>query len=109
MREMHAHVGLVWAFVFRESNVAIDAEQRSANRLGIGHQPWADFAKPQTQVGDEAQAWLPGELLVFRLVLEKPGAAVIAAQLCQKPKQAGSEIRLAHRLSFRQVTEERVR
>lgn len=53
--EMAGGVRLVRALVLGEARVAVDAEQRPADRPRIGHHRAADLAEPRSEVVDEPQ------------------------------------------------------
>src|SRR5215475_6256856 len=99
MPETHANVRLVRSFIFRKTDVAIDAQQRSAMRLGINNQPCAHLAYTQAQIADEAHARIACEFVVFRFVLKKPRSPVVATELSQELKQTALEIRRCHEMT----------
>src|SRR5215471_18047748 len=80
MPKVRRGVRLVGTLVFRESRVAVDAEERASRGARVRQEGTADLGEPRTKIGDESQERLAQSRLVALAVGQKPFAAVVALQ-----------------------------
>src|SRR3989475_5374166 len=92
MPEMDSDLGLVRALVRRESDVPVDARQRSAERLGLRDDVGADLLQPRSGVTDEPQARFLHGVLVTLLVLREPFFVVVLHQVIEEPEEVRGEV-----------------
>src|SRR5262249_9800420 len=81
MEEEARGLRLVWSFVLRKPDVAIDAEHRA---FRIGHQIWTDVPQPRSNASNKGQHRLANVFYVTRLVRFEPFPLVVGLQLSQK-------------------------
>src|SRR3989442_6606816 len=96
--EVDPDLRLVRALVRRESDIPVDARQRSAERLGLRDDVGADLLQPRSGVADELQARFLDGLLVSFLVLREPLFVVVLRQVAEEREEFRGEVRrlLAH-------------
>src|SRR5438128_282337 len=90
--EVDSDLRLVRALVRRESDVAVDARQGSAERLGFRDDVGADLLQSLAGVADELQARLLHGLLVPFLVLGEPLFVVILRQIAEEREELRGEV-----------------
>src|SRR5207244_13328426 len=103
LAEIHSDLQNVRTLVRREPDVAVDAGQRSAERLGVRNDVGADLLQPLAGVANEPQARFLDGLLVAFLVLREPFLVVVLRQLAEERKEFRGEVfrSLAHRFGPR--------
>src|SRR6266566_4207929 len=101
--EVDSDLHLVRTLVRREPDVAVDAGQRSAERLGVRNDVGADLLQPLAGVANEPQARFLDGLLVAFLVLREPFLVVVLRQLAEERKEFRREVfrSLGHRFGPR--------
>src|SRR5262249_25078979 len=92
MRESRRGHRLIRRLAFAKAHVAINAQQRSARRFRIGDKARTDRVQSRPKVLDEFQERIAHEFFVAPLVLLKPFAVVVLAELPEKLEQLKREI-----------------
>src|SRR5207342_1498910 len=97
--QARARVGLVGRLVVGEARVAMDAEQRAADRAGIGAVLRADRGEVRLQVRKQLEEGAAHLRVVVGLVRLEPLAIVVAGQAAQELEALVGEV--AHRITPR--------
>src|ERR1041385_4547859 len=84
MRKSRRHHRFVRRLIFAKSHVAVNAQKRSARRLWISDEVRAHRIQLRTKVFDELEERIAHKLFIARLVLLKPFAVIVLAELPQK-------------------------
>ncbi len=90
--ELDAGVGLVGALVLGEAHVAVDAEERAADRPRIGVEVGADLGQARPEIADELLRRMAQLLLVALLVGLEPLAVVVGLEVAQELEELRAEV-----------------
>src|SRR5437763_5548921 len=77
MRKSRSHHRFVRRLVFAKSHVAVNAQQRSADRLWISDEVRADRIQLRTKIFDELEERIAHKPFIARLVLLRPFAVIV--------------------------------
>src|SRR5215471_4335564 len=100
MRKTRRSHSLIRRLVFAETHVAIDTQQRSAGWSGIRDEVRTDGVKPRVKILDETQERITHEFFVAPLVLLKPFAVVVLAEVAEKLEKIRREVNPVFHGSF---------
>src|SRR5881296_1494807 len=90
--EVDPDLRFVGALVRRESDVAVDAGQGSAERLRVRDDEGADLLQALSGIADELQTRLLHGLLVSFLVLREPLFVVVLRQIAEEREELRGEV-----------------
>src|SRR5947209_11684253 len=81
VRKSSRHHRFVRRLIFAKSHVAIYSQKRSAHRLWVSDEVWADRIQLRTKIFDELKERIAHKLFIARLVLLKPFAVIVLVEL----------------------------
>src|ERR671910_942499 len=96
MAELDADVGLIGRLVFREPDVAVDAEQRASNATWRGDELGRDLSQMRREGFDEGESRLEKELVIACPVRLEPAAVVVGAELLEEREERRGEGGFGH-------------